>query len=77
MSKNTVVVRECDNCGAEFNDRTVSKRLHAKYCPRCQRAYNKAIDDTVKAVKEKHAFTIQEEHELDSIAKILKAGGNS
>lgn len=40
---------------------------------------NKAIDDTVKAIKKLRAFTILEEEEIDEMARQLKlkAGGNA
>lgn len=40
---------------------------------------NEAIDDTVKAIKKLHAFTILEEEEIDEMARLLKlkAGGNA
>ena len=40
---------------------------------------NKAIDDTVKAIKKLRAFTILEEEEIDEMARQLKlkAGGNT
>lgn len=34
--------------------------------------YNKAVDDTIKSIKEKYAFTILEEEKIDEIAKQLK-----
>ena len=34
--------------------------------------YNKAVDDTIKAIKEEYAFTILEEEKIDEIAKRLK-----
>lgn len=34
--------------------------------------YNKAVDDTVKAIKEEYAFTILEEEKIDEIAEQLK-----
>lgn len=34
--------------------------------------YNRAVDDTVKAIKEEYAFTILEEEKIDEIAKRLK-----
>ena len=34
--------------------------------------YNKALDDTIKAIKEEYAFTILEEEKIDEIAKRLK-----
>lgn len=37
--------------------------------------YNKAVDDTVEAVKEAYEFVIIEE-EIDEIGKRLKVGGN-
>lgn len=33
---------------------------------------NRAVDDTVKAIKEEYAFTILEEEKIDEIAKRLK-----
>lgn len=40
---------------------------------------NKAIDDTVKAIKKLRAFTILEEEEIDEMARQLKlkVGGNA
>jgi hypothetical protein len=35
-------------------------------------SYNKAIDDTIKAIKEEYAFTILEEEKIDEIAEQLK-----
>ena len=35
-------------------------------------SYNKAVDDTIKSIKEKYAFTILEEEEIDEIAEQLK-----
>ena len=39
---------------------------------------NKAVDDTVKAIKKLRAFTILEEEEIDEMARQLKlkVGGN-
>jgi hypothetical protein len=34
--------------------------------------YNKAVDDTIKAIKEEYAFTILEEEKIDEIAEQLK-----
>lgn len=34
--------------------------------------YNKAVDDTIKAIKEEYAFTILEEEKIDEIVKRLK-----
>lgn len=35
-------------------------------------SYNKAIDDTIKTIKEEYAFTILEEEKIDEIAEQLK-----
>lgn len=35
-------------------------------------SYNKAVDDTIKAIKEEYAFTILEEEKIDEIAEQLK-----
>lgn len=37
-----------------------------------RKAYNKAVDDTIKAIKEEYAFTILEEEKIDEIAEQLK-----
>jgi hypothetical protein len=37
-----------------------------------RKAYNKAVDDTIKFFKEKFAFTILEEEQIDEIAERLK-----
>lgn len=34
--------------------------------------YNKAVDDTIKSIKEEYAFTILEEEKIDEIAQQLK-----
>lgn len=34
--------------------------------------YNKAVDDTIKAIKEEYAFTILEEEKIEEIAEQLK-----
>lgn len=34
--------------------------------------YNKAVDDTIKAIKKEYAFTILEEEKIDEIAEQLK-----
>lgn len=39
--------------------------------------YNKAVDDTIKSIKEEYAFTILEEEEIDEIAKQLKGASDS
>lgn len=36
--------------------------------------YNKAVDDTIKAIKKEYAFTILEEEKIDEIAEQLKGG---
>lgn len=36
------------------------------------KGYSKAVDDTVKAIKEEYAFTILEEEKIDEIAERLK-----
>lgn len=40
-------------------------------------SYNKAVDDTIKAIKEEYAFTILEEEKIDEIAQQLKCGGSN
>lgn len=39
--------------------------------------YNKAVDDTIKAIKEEYAFTILEEEKIDEIAEQLKGAKQS
>ena len=38
----------------------------------CNFGYNKAVDDTVKAIKKEYAFTILEEEKINEIAEQLK-----
>ena len=38
----------------------------------CKFGYKKAVDDTIKSIKEKYAFTILEEEKIDEIAERLK-----
>ena len=35
-------------------------------------SYNKAVDDTIKSIKEEYVFTILEEEKIDEIAEQLK-----
>ena len=37
-----------------------------------RKAYNKAVDDTIKSIKEEYAFTILEEEKIGEIAERLK-----
>lgn len=37
-----------------------------------RKAYNKAVDDIIKSIKEEYAFTILEEEKIDEIAERLK-----
>lgn len=37
-----------------------------------RKAYNKGVDDAIKFIKEKYAFTILEEEEIDEIVEQLK-----
>ena len=39
--------------------------------------YNKAVDDTIKSIKEEYAFTILEEEKIDEIAEQLKGAKQS
>lgn len=39
--------------------------------------YNKAVNDTIKSIKEKYAFTILEEEKIDEIAEQLKGAKQS
>ena len=40
-------------------------------------SYNKAVDDTIKSIKEEYAFTILEEEKIDEIAERLKKASDS
>ena len=40
-------------------------------------SYNKAVDDTIKSIKEEYAFTILEEEKIDEIAEQLKGAKQS
>lgn len=92
MSRNTIVVAECKNCDRDFRDGTVAERIHSKYCPTCQRAYNKALDDFLNEISESILWGILAkvmlkdinatdgmDEVIDYLQKIvrqLKAGGN-
>lgn len=92
MSRNTMVVAECKNCDRDFWDGTVAERLHSKYCPTCQRAYSKALDDFLNEISESILWGILAkvmlremnategtDEVIDYLGKIvrqLKAGGN-
>ena len=39
--------------------------------------YNKAVDDTIKSIKEEYVFTILEEEKIDEIAEQLKGAKQS
>ena len=39
--------------------------------------YNKAVEDTIKSIKEEYAFTILEEEKIDEIAEQLKGAKQS
>lgn len=66
MSRNTIVVVECKNCGRDFRDGNVAERLHSKYCPTCQRAYNKAVDDFYNKIIEAY-------EEMKNIPRVEKS----
>lgn len=83
----------CDKCGrwikwlsgdeARLLERngiqTFNANMRAEYNRGYAVGYNKAIDDTVKVIKELYNFTILEEEEIDEMVRQLKlkAGGNS
>ena len=62
-----------------ISERMLEKNRQAGYNHGYAVGYNEAVDDTVKAIKKLHAFTILEEEEIDEMARQLKlkAGGNS
>ena len=57
---------------------TFNANIRAEYNRGYAVGYNKAIDDTLKAIKEIYAFTILEEEEIDEMSRQLKlkVGGN-
>ncbi len=64
--KNKMVVKvDCLNL-QEFKDMAVNH---------INKAYNKAVDDTVKVIKGLRVFTILEEKEIDKVAEQLKERG--
>lgn len=62
-----------------ISERMLKENRQAGYNHGYAVGYNEAVDDTVKAIKKLHAFTILEEEEIDEMARQLKlkAGGNS
>lgn len=62
-----------------ISERMLEENRQAGYSHGYAVGYNEAIDDTVKAIKKLHAFTILEEEEIDEMARLLKlkAGGNA
>ena len=62
-----------------ISERMLEENRQAGYIHGYAVGYNEAVDDTVKAIKKLHAFTILEEEEIDEMARQLKlkAGGNS
>ena len=62
-----------------ISERMLEENRQAGYNHGYAVGYNEAIDDTVKAIKKLHAFTILEEEEIDEMARLLKlkAGGNA
>lgn len=53
--------------GEETLNNEILKYRNARLC-----SYNKAVDDTIKSIKEEYAFTILEEEKIDEIAERLK-----
>lgn len=64
---------------SNISERMLEENRQAGYNHGYAVGYNEAVDDTVKAIKKLHAFTILEEEEIDEMARQLKlkAGGNS
>lgn len=62
-----------------ISERMLEENRQAGYNHGYAVGYNEAIDDTVKAIKKLHAFTILEEEEIDEMAMQLKlkAGGKN
>jgi hypothetical protein len=62
-----------------ISERMLEENRQAGYNHGYAVGYNEAVDDTVKAIKKLHAFTILEEEEIDEMSRQLKlkAGGNS
>ena len=61
-----------------ISERMLEENRQAGYNHGYAVGYNEAVDDTVKAIKKLHAFTILEEEEIDEMVRQLKleVGGN-
>lgn len=55
-----------------FITRMLEENRKAEYEHGYSVGYNKAVDDTVKAIKKEYAFTILEEEKIGEIAEQLK-----
>ena len=55
----------------EWGEETLNNEI-LKYRNARLGSYNKAVDDTIKSIKEEYVFTILEEEKIDEIAEQLK-----
>lgn len=73
MRKWVVIMNEKDHkADFSFITRMLEEDRKAGYEHGYSVGYNKAVDDTVKAIKEEYAFTILEEEKIGEIAEQLK-----
>lgn len=68
-----VITNEKDHkADFSFITRMLEENRKAGYEHGYSVGYNKAVDDTVKAIKKEYAFTILEEEKIGEIAEQLK-----
>lgn len=73
LRKWVVIMNEKDHkADFSFITRMLEENRKAGYEHGYSVGYNKAVDDTIKAIKEEYAFTILEEEKIDEIAEQLK-----
>ena len=73
MRKWVVITNEKDHkADFSFITRMLEEDRKAGYEHGYSVGYNKAVDDTIKAIKEEYAFTILEEEKIDEIVEQLK-----
>lgn len=73
VRKWVVIMNEKDHkADFSFITRMLEEDRKAGYEHGYSVGYNKAVDDTIKAIKEEYAFTILEEEKIDEIVEQLK-----
>ena len=69
------ILQAIQNVGVVVDKEELIKAINydrEQYSKGFKNGYNKAVDDTVKAIKKEYAFTILEEEKINEIAEQLK-----